>query len=294
MGIATATPLPIGNAVQIVVCAPSGPLVWWRVLRRTDANFVGAVDPDAVVLLDGSRVPRFTDICQLTNGTAYFYQVYFTTDGETWSTDAAPVSATPNATYQDLSPDPQELVRDRLIAGLAVEVARGTLIAPDSGVIPVFTAPFALQDKIEFPCVTVHQDNTDPGERYLGDDIFGDLAILGGGFADGVGTMASYSLNIVGTSLNSDERIILRKVLRRLILANMQVFAEFGLTQINFTQADRETLPDAAGGAVLYHTAGSFSCTAPVTVQNTQDEASGYTLSVDVVTLTGTDVIENV
>jgi len=77
-----------------------------------------------------------------------------------------------------------------------------------------------------FPLVTIHLESEDPSIHAIGQDISGDYYDgVGQSWEESDGWLAEVRLTIIGWSLNSDERIELRKALRRIILANMPVFA---------------------------------------------------------------------
>lgn len=267
---------PAGNALRVVLTPPAG-AIWWRILRRTDASFAGASDPAAVVVADRLTSDFVVDYTGLANGTPYFYAFYSTVDGTTFVAGGAPVQGTPATTYQDASVDPQVLVRNRLILGLAAEVARGTLI-PETGVVPVFTAAFALPDKMTFPCVTVHLDSTGPEEHFIGDDMANE-AVMDGDIIDATGWRATFSLNVVGTSLNMDERMALRMALRRIVQANLPIFDAAGLVNVNFTQQDSEQFSE--NSAPIYMTMGLFTCEA-VAALTTQTPPGATSLGINV------------
>ena len=138
MSIQTVTPLPIGNAVRIGWEVPDGALKT-RLLRKTAASFSGPTD--GVVVYEGPLSSAVD--ADVLNGNAYWYVAYFW-DGSSWS-GSTPADATPAATYVDESVDPLTIVRDRLTAGLKVEVSRGVL-RHETGAVPVLTAPPVFQD----------------------------------------------------------------------------------------------------------------------------------------------------
>ena len=151
------------------------------------------------------------------------------------------------------------IIASRIEAGLAVEVERGTLL-PQSGVIPVFLAPYALSDQVTFPCVTVHMDSTGPAERAIGEDAVGPLRGIGGDWSEFQGWLARTQINIAGICRTSEERHIMRRALTRILQANLQIFAGAGLNQIEFSFSDSEETTEKS--APFYLTGGSISCLA--------------------------------
>jgi len=256
--------LPVGNALRVFVAPPEG-AVYWRVLRRTDDAFTGADDAGAVVVADGctdSMVPDFTG---LVNGITYFYRDY-AWNGSTWIDPGVSQSGTPAASYQGDTIDPQSLVRERIGLGMAVEVQRGTL-KPASGAIPVLTAPFALANGVSFPVISVHMENTGPANRAIGEMMTGYIGdVLDAGITETDGWFARTVLKVVGVSLNSDERIAMRMAILRIIQANLPVFADAGLLEVEFSQVDTEQFTE--NNAPLYLTEGTFSCLSPAFVQD--------------------------
>jgi len=90
------------------------------------------------------------------------------------------------------------------------------------------------------------------------------------GLSDYIGTegwLARFSMTVAGVSLNPDERIAMRKALRRIIQVNLPVFADAGMALVEFQQTDSEQFSE--NNAPLYFTNGAFSCVAPAFVRNT-------------------------
>jgi len=268
-----------GNALRLVVTPPDGP-VWWRVLRRTADAFTGAGDTGAVVVADYCTDNAVLDTQALSNGTAYFYHAYFTADGVNF-TDAPSVSAVPAPSYSDEAADPQLVLVERLAAGMAVEISAGRF-EPASGTCPVVTSPYVLADKISFPMISVHLDSVGPEVRGIGEAVFGGIGGLGVP-SDTDGWLSSYNLNAVGVSLNPDERISLRRAMRRVVQANLEIFDAAGMVNIGFAQQDSEDFD--ANAAPMFMTAGRFTCTAPTSIvyqrPPTADVSSTATVGTD-------------
>lgn len=255
MPITFLEPIPAGNAVRIYMEPPPG-AVSWRVLRRTADVFTGENDDGAVVVVDDCTDNAVLDLRALVNGTTYFYRM-FSWNGSAWSAEPSR-STVPGATYQGDTIDPLKIIVERLKAGLAIEVLRGDLL-PQSGDVPVFTAPYALSDQITFPCVTLHLDSEGPAERGIGDDAVGPTHGIGG-WSEFQGWLARSQINIAGIARSADERHALRRALIRILQANLAVFAGAGLNQIEFSFSDSEQLTENT--APLFLTGGSLSCLA--------------------------------
>lgn len=250
-------PLPAGNALRIFLEPPAS-AVWWRLLRKVADSFSGESDPDALLVFEG-RDKSTLDIAQLVNGRRYYYRPYYRV-GDVWVAGDT-VTGVPNAIYEDIGGDVLSLVRDRLDLGLQVELERNTLSHAEDH-IQVLTAPPVLNQTV-FPFVTVHLTNEAPGERGAGEMIEID------DFADGQwtekeGWLARTQLVIMGWSLNPDERIELRRALRRIVQANLTIFDFAGMVEIEFSQQDMEdflteTVP-------VHQVLCTFSCLAPAQV----------------------------
>lgn len=266
--------LPAGNAVRAVLIPPTG-TQRWRLLRRADADFTGYDDAGAVVVADVTDVaePSALDTA-VTNSLTYYYQAYYY-NGTAW-TGSAIKSVTPEATYSGVGPDAQTVVRERLAAGLKVEVARGAL-KHKRGRIEVLTAPPQF-DQTEFPVVTVHLESQGQAERFLGEQSAPDA------FDEALwevpeGWESRVRLQITAWALNPDERIALRRAVERVLVANLPVFEHAGLSLIEFEQSDMEEFERY--GAPVYFTHFQFSCIVPTVVAGevaaiSAVEATGY------------------
>lgn len=272
--IFTVRPLYSGNALHISLVPPAA-ATRWRLLRKGADNFVGESDPDAYVAYEGSD-RSIVDCHALQNEIPAFYRAYYW-DGSIW-TASATATGTPQATYQDASTDALSVVRDRLEAGLATEVARGVL-QPGHGYIQVLTSPPVADGGVQLPVVTVHLTNEDPADRGVGEMLEPDtFNTLSGKWVESEGWLARVQLEIVGWSLNPDERIELRKALRRIIVANLAVFDSFGMVEITFSQQDADAL-NGEYAANVYQVVCNFACEAPVKVTNNVDPISDVTVS---------------
>lgn len=253
--------LPIGNAIR-VFAEPEPNATRWKLLRKLANTFTGYNDPDAEVILDSNVDKVAVDTAKLTNGTAYYYAL-FCLVAAAWALSGAVVAATPAASYADRSVDALTVVRDRLDAGLQVEVARQVLVNKN-GKIAVMTAPPVFEDTT-FPAVSVHMTTENPVERGIGEILAPDLYDLTSDqWGEFEGYLANTQLTITGWALNPDERITLRKALRRIIVANFGVFDAAGLVNIETSFADTEEFDRYS--APVYMTVCTFTCKAPIVV----------------------------
>lgn len=255
-------PLAAGNAVQILLAPPEG-AAHWRVLRRTAGQIAGPDDAGAVLVADGSTDESILDMEGVANGAPHTYRAFYWI-GAGWSASEAE-TVTPAATYAGLGPDVQAVVRERIELALAVEVARGALVPPDGGRIRVTTAPYALPDKVSFPMVSVHIDDDMPAERFIGELLAGDLSQEGGAVTQSEGWLSRYVLSVVGVSRNTDERVALRKAIKRAVMANLPIFDAVGMMQVQFSQRDDDQF-GRDDGAALHFTRGTLTCLAPSAV----------------------------
>jgi hypothetical protein len=270
MTITMVQPMAIGNALKIFL-APSASAVLWRVLRTVALPFVDENDPNAWIVYQGNQERFRIDATGLMNGTPYSY-CCFEYDGTSW-TPSAVVTATPNATYDDQTTDVLTVVRDRLDVGLQVEVGRGTL-TPQDGAIAVLNAPPEFDDT-RWPVVTVQVVTDGSGDRAVGEAIsLDELDPATDLFIDAEGWWAHVELAVIGWSKNPDERIALRKVLRRLVIGNLAVFDAAGLLQIGFNQTD---VNEMSQSPPIYASEGRFVCLAPAAVRSEVDQVTDVT-----------------
>ena len=260
MTIAMVTSPAVGNALRVFL-QPPATAEYWRLLRKTANDFLDQNDPNAAVVAECNELV-IVDDGGLVNGVTYYYRAYYW-DGTTW-TPSNSLSGVSASTYEDLTPDVIDVVQQRLQAGLQVEIGRGTLVHA-LGAIPVYTAPPAY-DNSRWPVVTVHLTNQDPAQRFIGESLAADS------FADGTayeseGWLTRVQLSIVSWSTNSDERVALRKALRRIVIANLSVFDAHGFVNVDFGQQDAEDFETY--NAPVYQSVCTFSCTAPVAVGST-------------------------
>lgn len=258
-------PLHVGNALRLFLQPPAG-AVRWKVLRKGNGTFSGHDDGSAIVAYEGDETV-IVDTAFLQNEVMAFYCPFYTSDGATWT--AGPVaSGTPAAIYEEHTTDVLSFLRDRLEAGLLVEVQRGNFV-PELGYIQVYTAPPSLEQNLRLPLVTVHLDNEDSSERAIGEDISGDqFDAIGFDWQESEGWLANVRVMVIGWSLNSDERLELRKAIRRIIIANLPVFAAQGWEQVNLSQQDIDAI-NGEYTAQLYQVMSTFTCVAPVRVSGT-------------------------
>jgi hypothetical protein len=262
--ISVLEPLPIGNAIRVLM-TPSTGAVQWTLLRKLADDFAGVSDPAAVVIYSGSDAISVLDQASLVNGVPVYYKLY-EFDGRNWNATPT-LSATPRATDLDLAPDVQELVRARLELALRASVAAGA-IAGRAGYVPCFTAPPEFDQK-RFPFVVVHHNVSRSDTRALGEGLSPDTYDSGSvQWVSSEGWLDRWVLDVTALSLNPDERIALRKAVRAAVVGNLPVFDDAGMVDIDFSMSDSE---DFEGyGVPVYMANGSFSCLAPIVLVGTR------------------------
>lgn len=252
-------PISCGNAIRLVVNPTVGESRW-RVLRKETNDFTGQYDPAAFLVHDGSD--RFlTDSRLLANGIEYFYAVYGLVAPVTWG---APVvaSATPSASFVDISLDVQEIVRERLDGALHSMIQRGQLALTKPS-IPVMSIPFYQQGG-DLPVVTVLFSNGSSVAHGLGEqiaqEVHDDPSWIGSqGWHSGI------TLEISAWSLNAEERNLLRKALSAAIAANLWVLEEQGLNMVE-VQSVQDSEDTQSMNAPIYQTVMRLGCQAATAV----------------------------
>lgn len=264
MSISAISPLAAGNALRVFLQPPAGALAV-RVLRKPTNDIGGLNDTGAALIYDGTESAPL-DYTVPANGVSFYYQAFYW-DGLAWAASNV-VSAQAAVSYGDATTDVLETVRDRLDFGLQAEIAAGRL-QPQAGYIKVLTAPPVYEDT-KWPVVTVHMQSEAPASRGLGELVEPDDLESGATAWDETeGWLARVQLAIIGWSQNPDERIALRKALRRVIVANLQVFDAAGMMQVEMTQQDMDMLSEFP--APVYQSMCSFTCQAPVRVVTGHD-----------------------
>lgn len=257
-------PLHAGNALQVFFDPPAG-AVMWKVLRKASNTFTGHDDTSALVVYKGDENVIIEAANSLTNEQLWFYAVYYTSDEVTWTAGNVK-SGTPKAIYKDETIDVLSHLRDRMEAGLLVECQRGNFL-PELGYIQVYTSSPALEQGLRMPLVVLHLENEDTGDRAIGEMIASDeFNVIGDDWTESEGWLANVRIRIEGWSLNSDERLELRKAIRRIIAANLPVFDSYGWVLPAIQQADNEFVNGEYGNAPMYQVNTIFSCVAPVRV----------------------------
>jgi len=255
--------LAIGNALRIYLTPPAG-AEYWRVLRKATDDIANESDPTAHVAYEGDHA-LFIDTQGLKNEIMAFYTPFYKVAGA-WVRGASNYG-TPVATYQDYSTEVLPVIRDRLEAGLKIEVERGNLVT-DLGYIQVLTAPPQLNMNLQFPLVTLTLEDESRDLRGIGEDTMGDIIETGDeeGWIEHQGWLVGVKVGIIGWCLNPDERLELRKAIRRIVVGNLSVFADKGMSLPNLSLVNVDAVNGEYGDSPMYLVTGSYTCIAPVRV----------------------------
>lgn len=266
MEIALLRAMPIGSGVEASLNVDGG-VSRVRLLRKPADDFAGWDDPDAAVVVDATvTAARYVWLWPsaldetVENGATYHYRVYgYHAATAAWlASETRSIAVVPTATLY--GPDPLTVVRDRLRVGLQTEIDAGRL-KPSAGKIDVLTAPPQVEHT-SWPVVSVHLDSDQSAERALG-EITGTDAYdaADDSWEDGEGWLSRWNLSIVGWSLNPDERISVRKAIKKTILGNLSTFESAGMILPDLTMKDTEDF--GTYGFPVYMTTGAFTCLAP-------------------------------
>lgn len=249
--------VPVGNAIRLMLSPPTG-AIRCVLLRKMADTFTGWNDVGAVVVYSGTPESAAMDWTGLTNGFAYYYKLYALV-GTVWQ-ESATRSATPMAIDSDLSTDVLSIIRERIDLGLQAEVAAGRINHKNNR-IQVLTAP-PLYDNTIWPVVTIHVNSDASGERAIGEQFYPDvLSDDGLSWQSAEGWLSRWNVGIQGWCLNPDERITLRKAIKRIVIGNLAVFDTAGMVQIDLSQQDMEDFERYS--APVYQTVGTLTCLAP-------------------------------
>lgn len=255
-------PVACGNALRIISQPPAG-TARLRLLRKDADTFSGPDDAWAILVYEGIE-RSILDAAGLVNDVEVFYRAYYLI-GSVWVASATK-SGIPSATFTDRSVDVLSLVRDRLDLGLSVYVARGELIH-DNGHIQVMTAS-PLVEEAPLPIVTVHLASDASSERFIGEhvanDEYDEVAEV---WRSVEGWFSRAQLTVIAWCTNADERIVLRKALKSVLMSNLPVFDAAGLMQIDLQFSDQEDFTSYA--APIYQAICNFTCYAPSGVDAT-------------------------
>jgi hypothetical protein len=233
----------------------------WRVLRRTDDDFIGADDSTAVLVDSGdddAEMTQVLDYQNLINGQVYWYQHYLQVDGD-WVPSGDPVSVTPAYLAEPLyaTPDLASFVRERLALGLAAEVQAGHL-RHDNNAIPVLSAQ-PLIDAVKLPVVTVILTDRHAEVRGIGEGVLPDLwDAAENTWSVYEGWLDRSTVQVAVWSLNHQDRLRLRDAVQRVLMLNLAVFDAAGFLTPELSEADSANFESF--DAPVYQSVFTLSC----------------------------------
>lgn len=265
---------PVGNAVRGLLDVPKGATAR-KVLRKAQPPFSGHDDAGAVVAWSSRDGTDFVDIQRLKNGSTYFYCPFYLVAGDWVAGDVESVLV--SAAISTLGADPLAVVRQRLEDGLRTEVQANRL-PHANGVVPCLTAPPAFEGTM-FPIVTVHLDSDAIGQRALGEVVTADYQDDDGSWVEAEGYISAVRLRIISwVAQNSDLRILTREAIKKVLTANLPIFASVGMDQVEFSMTDVEDMESY--GSPMYQTIITFNCNATFIVSNRVDAVEDVAISV--------------
>ena len=258
--ISMVQPLHVGNALRLFLKPPAR-ATHWVVLRGTTPDLeMGA--PDATEVYKGDEA-IFIDTHYVVNGIPLRYRPFYFVDGA--YVPSAGGYGIAESLYVEKTTDVLSFVRERLELGLRIECDRGVL-APELGYVQVINAAPALDESIRFPVVTVHLESDDPTEHGIGEMLAADAFNAdSNAWDESEGWMSAARITVIGWSLNSDERIALRQAIRRVLIANLPLFADRGWLKVEFGQQDVDSV-NGEFPVPMFQSLGNFTCEAPVVV----------------------------
>lgn len=265
-----------GAAVFIALAPPCG-AVQMRVLRRWDDAFPSDApdDPDAFVVYAGGAQAGVLDWHEVVPGVEHWYAAYYSIAG-LWSR-SDPVSITPSVQTHAPTLDSLDVIRERVEIGLNAMVTAGHLRHP-RGRFAVLTAPPVLDDVV-FPVVAVHLEQATPEQHFI-EGFLGEEILEDGSWRDFEGWRSRYSVLAESWSLNPDERRLLRRAMRDVLVASRDVLELCGIQELDVTLADDEDFQSYS--APMYRSHARLSYLAPDVVWVETQPIAEVTMSIDI------------
>lgn len=250
-------PLGVGNAVKMFF-EPPEKAENMKVMKKGSPGITGPDDQSAALVFTGIR-DYFVDDVGLMNGVTYWFKPFYLIGGDWVGGDER--SVIPAYTDKDLTSDPLTVLRERLRSGFESAIEAGEVA--NVRVIPVYDAPPQNTVDTPFPCVSLIYADESPAEEFIGMDIIGDSLDDESSWFDSHGYIGNFSIDIGIWCINPVQRRTLRKILRKLLLANNDVFSSHGFVNVTYNTRDEDMLNESPP---LYIVIGSFRCQAPVLV----------------------------
>ncbi len=243
-------------AVYLYLEPPVGPS-HLRLVRRYNQVFpalpTGAGNTE---IYAGPLTAGVLDWHEVLPGAVHWYAPYYLT-GTTWTLGTAH-SITPTVQTHAPTLDSLDVLRERVEVGLNALLADGYLRHPRNQ-FSVLTAPPALEDAC-FPAVAVHLDQARADTHFIGGFIGNDTTETGQ-VSTNEGWWSRYQVQVEAWSLNPDERRLLRRALRDILVSGRDVLELIGLMELEVSLADSEDFQSYS--APLYHTLAKLTYLAP-------------------------------
>lgn len=264
-----------GAAVYLYLDPPAGPS-HLRLVRRYDATFPALpTGTGNIEVYAGVPTGGILDWHEVVPGAVHWYAPYYLT-GATWTLGTA-YSITPTIQTHAPTLDSLDVIRERIEVGLNALLADGYLRHPRNQ-FNVLTAPPVLEDAC-FPAVAVHLDQAVADTHFVGGFI-GDDTTEDGLQRETEGWWARYQVQVEAWSLNPDERRLLRRALRDILVSGRDVLELIGLMELEVSLADSEDFQSY--NAPLYHTVAKLSYLAPDVVWSESTPLSEIALPVEI------------
>lgn len=243
-------------AVYLYLDPPIGPS-HLRLVRRYDDDFPASpTGAGNIEIYAGPLTAGVLDWHEVVPGVVHWYAPYYLT-GLTW-TRGDERSITPTIQTHAPTLDSLDVIRERIEVGLNALLADNHLRHPAQH-FSVLTAPPLLEDTV-FPAVAVHLNQATTDQHFIGGFI-GNSTTEAGQVRIDEGWWSRYQVQIEAWSLNPDERRLLRRAFRDILVAGRDVLELLGLMELEVTWIDDEDfLPN---NAPLYHTAAKLSYLSP-------------------------------
>ena len=262
-------------AVYLYLEPPVGPS-HLRLVRRYNQAFpalpTGAGNTE---IYAGPLTAGVLDWHEVLPGAVHWYAPYYLT-GATWTLGTAH-SITPTIQTHAPTLDSLDVLRERVEVGLNALLADGYLRHPRNQ-FSVLTAPPVLEDAC-FPAVAVHLDQAVADTHFVGGFI-GEDSTEDGLQRETEGWWARYQVQVEAWSLNPDERRLLRRALRDILVAGRDVLELIGLMELEVSLADSEDFQSY--NAPLYHTVAKLSYLAPDVVWSESTPLSEIALPLEI------------
>ena len=262
------------GAAVFVSCHPPEGTYRVRVCRRYDDAFADVPEAEDGFVVNDSALTGALDWRGVIPGVEHWYAAFYL--GPDGWTRSEPKAVTPTAETHAPYIDSLDVIRERVEIGLRALVDADILTHP-RGHFAVLTAPPQFEDII-FPAVAVQLDQASPEEQFVG-GFLGEELLDDGDIRDFSGWRSRYTVEIGAWSLNPDERRLLRRSLRDIIIANRDVFDVLGLQELTVSMSDSEDFQSYA--SPLYMSVLRCMYAAPDIIHSDSGAIADIPISID-------------